>query len=429
MNLAEFEQAFEKFGPFEEGAEFAIACSGGVDSMALCHLMFQYAKKYNAHIVALIVNHNLRPESESEAERTHKNLSKLGIKSVILNWQHDEINANIQEQARLARYELLTEYCEKHAILRLLTAHHFNDELENYVIRKQKKSQLGLLSKNEFIYKQTLIFRPLTHFTKSQLIQYVSDNNLLITEDASNNKLIYTRNKIRSELEFDKIKHEFLNQQNKMVDEAQFLQKALIDFFDQAVTVSELGYAKIDISKFKIIDCDLQFYSLRHLLQLVSGNIKPVKAENILIKLKLLEQEQANFTIGGCYLFIKNQQIYIVRELSRHKKIEARKLTSNMVFASSYRVSIAKPVPDLNIDFVADNYDKALYQEINCKISKKIFSSLISIKNKQKIIAIPQLNYYAEEAKQLNLAEKLEISWQSNYLNMILTVPIKRLYD
>ncbi|MCH7931371.1 MAG: hypothetical protein IH906_04065 [Proteobacteria bacterium] len=56
-------------GPFERPPELAVAVSGGPDSMALCVLADGWARDRGGRIVALVVDHRLRPESGDEAQQ------------------------------------------------------------------------------------------------------------------------------------------------------------------------------------------------------------------------------------------------------------------------------------------------------------------------------------------------------------------------
>ena len=92
---------------------FALAVSGGADSLCLAYFSKIYSKKFKSKIYVLIVNHNLRKESYKEALKVKKILCKKRISSKILNWKGGIPKSNIQRNARDMRYFLISNYCLK----------------------------------------------------------------------------------------------------------------------------------------------------------------------------------------------------------------------------------------------------------------------------------------------------------------------------
>ena len=93
--------------------QFALAVSGGSDSMCLAYFSKMYASEYKNKIHTLIVNNKLRKESDKEALKVKKILKQKKIQSKILNWKKKIPTKNIQSQARNMRYSLMSDYCEK----------------------------------------------------------------------------------------------------------------------------------------------------------------------------------------------------------------------------------------------------------------------------------------------------------------------------
>ena len=143
--------------------KFAIAVSGGSDSLCLALLSKIYSLEFKNKIYVLIVNHKLRKESHKEALQVKKILKEKNIQSTILNWQGKIPNSNIQKNARNIRYSLISEYCAARNIKYIVTAHHEDDQIENFFIRLLRGSGLtGLSSMSESVnYNESLkIVRP-----------------------------------------------------------------------------------------------------------------------------------------------------------------------------------------------------------------------------------------------------------------------------
>ena len=89
---------------------FAIAVSGGSDSLCLAYFSKIYSSEFHNKIHILIVDHKLRKESSKEALKVKKILSKKRIKSKILSWKGKIPRSNIQKKARDIRYSLISNY-------------------------------------------------------------------------------------------------------------------------------------------------------------------------------------------------------------------------------------------------------------------------------------------------------------------------------
>ena len=115
-------------------SEVALAVSGGTDSIALLFLASKWAKQNQIKLVVFSVDHKLRKESSDEIEFVMRTTLALEHEFVELTWKHNNSKSALQERARLARYEMMTNKCHELGINNLLTAHHYDDFLENYLI-------------------------------------------------------------------------------------------------------------------------------------------------------------------------------------------------------------------------------------------------------------------------------------------------------
>ena len=106
---------------------FALAVSGGSDSLCLAYFSKIYSYEFGNKIHVLIVDHKLRKKSGNEALKVKNILSKRKISSKILTWKGKIPKSNIQKNARFIRYSLISKYCSKKNINYLITAHHADD--------------------------------------------------------------------------------------------------------------------------------------------------------------------------------------------------------------------------------------------------------------------------------------------------------------
>ncbi|MFN5027260.1 MAG: tRNA lysidine(34) synthetase TilS, partial [Candidatus Fonsibacter sp.] len=180
--------------------KFAIAVSGGSDSLALSILAKLYSLEQSSDFATLIVDHGLRKESANEAKKTFKNLKKNNIKAEILTYRGLKFTSNIQKKARDLRYDLFQKYCKKNKIRFLILAHHQDDLIENFYIRLIRGSGIkGLTSLQNVseLNKDFYLLRPLLHFKKEELLNLTKKIFSTWIEDPSNLNEKFLRVRIR----------------------------------------------------------------------------------------------------------------------------------------------------------------------------------------------------------------------------------------
>ncbi len=131
------------------GAAFIVAISGGADSVSLALALneLRNKKKLNLHFVLAHFNHNLRGEESVEDERFVKELAEKLEFELAVGIQHSESKienqeGNLEQNARLARYEFLTETAKNLDADGILTAHTLNDQAETFLLNLIRGSGL-----------------------------------------------------------------------------------------------------------------------------------------------------------------------------------------------------------------------------------------------------------------------------------------------
>ena len=129
--------------------------------MALAAFCNFYSNENKNKIFYVLVNHNLRKNSFKEAKIVQKLFVKKKLKLTILN-NKEIIFKDIQNRARIVRYDLLSSFCKKHNIKFILTGHHSDDQIETFLIRrfldilKNKKNTKKTKKKSLFFFLNIL---------------------------------------------------------------------------------------------------------------------------------------------------------------------------------------------------------------------------------------------------------------------------------
>ena len=175
---------------------YIVAVSFGPDSMALLHLLQQEHFKIEvAH-----VNYHLRKESDLEQSQLEQYCLQHDVPLHVLDVSSFP-KGNLQEQARKIRYDFFKELALTLQAEGVLTAHHQDDDLETAIMQQQRSmlyEYFGIRPVGQ--WEGINIYRPLLGATKQDLMDHCAEYQIPYMIDQSNAKLIYKRNRIRSEL-------------------------------------------------------------------------------------------------------------------------------------------------------------------------------------------------------------------------------------
>lgn len=177
----------------------AVGVSGGSDSLALVLMAQEELTVFGYKIIALTVNHKLRPKADAEADYVAEIMHQKHIEHHILTWEDPKPSGGIEENARKARYDLMINWCKKNNIHILMTAHHMMDQAETFLMRLERGSGLeGLCSMRPAVWRNGVqILRPLLYTDPQKLKDYLRHKNIRWIDDESNHEEKYLRNKLR----------------------------------------------------------------------------------------------------------------------------------------------------------------------------------------------------------------------------------------
>jgi tRNA(Ile)-lysidine synthase len=203
-------EAAALFADLAENPALVLAVSGGPDSTALMVLMAGWRAQLRTgpKLLAVTVDHGLRPKSRREAERVGCLASQLGLLHRTVRWRGEKPRTGVQEAARAARYRLLAHAARKFGARHIITAHTLDDQAETVLFRLARGSGIAGLSGMGRISRLPLppvsgegdalvLVRPLLGVPKARLIATLRMAEVGFVDDPSNHDPRFARPRLR----------------------------------------------------------------------------------------------------------------------------------------------------------------------------------------------------------------------------------------
>jgi tRNA(Ile)-lysidine synthase len=205
------EEASVLFDGLENLSGLVLAVSGGPDSTALLLMAARWAqqrkklKKPAPALLAITIDHGLRPQAAREARAVKQLARRLGVPHRTLRWSGKKPAAGLQEVARLARYRLLASAAARSGYKHILTAHTLDDQAETVLFRLARGSGMTGLAGMARItplpvlpQRQIFLVRPLLGIAKARLLATLAAGGIGYSEDPTNRDPRFTRARLRA---------------------------------------------------------------------------------------------------------------------------------------------------------------------------------------------------------------------------------------
>ena len=200
-------QTLRPFPFLSPKTKLLIGVSGGTDSLALLHLLWQ--RLGTEQLIVAHLNHNLRPDAEDDA---------WFVEQTAVSWQIPFVSKkqNVADEAesrqlsleaagRLVRYQFFAQQAEQVGATAVVVAHHADDQAETlllHLLRGSGSAGLrGMLPVSQMPEgKGVTLLRPFLNVARAQIEAYCARHGLNPRTDSSNEDIQFVRNRIRHEL-------------------------------------------------------------------------------------------------------------------------------------------------------------------------------------------------------------------------------------
>lgn len=190
------------FAEWKAAPALVLAVSGGPDSLALMWLAARWRRALarGPRLIAITVDHGLRPEAGREAREVKRLARTLGLPHRTLRWTGVKPKTGLPAAARAARYRLLAKAARAAGATHILTAHTRDDQAETLLMRMLRGSGIAGLAAmaRETGRDGVRLARPLLEIPKSQLVATLGKAKIGFADDPTNSDTAFTRPRLRA---------------------------------------------------------------------------------------------------------------------------------------------------------------------------------------------------------------------------------------
>jgi len=237
-------------------AYLLLCVSGGIDSVAMLHLMCQVRRYFMPELELEVIhfNHKQRAESEEEATFVSRLAASYGLGFHLRNYRMNGIKEGVgdgeeqvdedlvkysrgfQDTARRWRRKCSEEILQtketiggREKVRYIVTGHHQDDQTETLLLKLLRGAHLSNLVQMRSCQGHYL--KPLLNINKDELRRFLLDSELEWREDISNTSRDYTRNIVRLDI---------IPRLQQVAGGASALQKRLDLLSDQSLALNQL---------------------------------------------------------------------------------------------------------------------------------------------------------------------------------------------
>jgi tRNA(Ile)-lysidine synthase len=199
--LATVLKTIRAHGLVAAGERVLVAVSGGPDSMALLHVLWEAVARLDVRLEIATIDHGLRPEARAEGELVRARADALelpwhGVRVDVASARRP--HGGLQEAARRARLAALVELAARRGASRVALGHQADDQAETVLFRVVRGT--GLRGLAGIPYRRGPFIRPLLDVTRAEIARYLRRRSIPHVDDPSNADLRFARARVRHAL-------------------------------------------------------------------------------------------------------------------------------------------------------------------------------------------------------------------------------------
>ena len=349
-----------RFNLLSAGDRVLVAVSGGPDSVALLDLLNELREELSLHLEAAHLQHGIRGEEAKEDARFVTALAKklqlpFHLKEIDLPAMKAHAGkGNLEALARSERYRFFAEVVRERKLDKVATAHTQDDQAETALMWFLRGSGLkglgGMAPLQQFAAgacgDRLTVIRPFLNVSKTEILQYLTDENLSYRVDRSNENSSLLRNWLRLDL-LPKIQVRFDPRiAARLAKQAEIFrdENALLDELARKSHAEMLEAGVINRRALIGQPKPLQRRILRVWIRQARGTLRGLELIHIEDILRLIDRgpSQGRLSMPGGWEFVREYDSL---------KLEKRRQTGSVCYEYPLQIGAVLRIPEAKLEF------------------------------------------------------------------------------
>ncbi len=309
---------------FADARLIALAVSGGADSLGLMAAVARW-RPPALSVLVLTVDHRLQRGSGRVARDVVAMAERLQFEARVLVRKGPAPTADIEAEARAARYRLLIGACREAGASHLLLAHQRDDVAENFLLRLKRGSGVfGLAAMRPAIdLGGVVVARPFLAVSRARLAATARTAGLEPIEDAMNADPRFDRVRVRqllprlADLGLDAAA--LSATAGRLADAADAIEQAASTFLTQSVEADRCAVAWLDVAGFASASRAVRLRALARIVMAVGGGDYPPRHDRLAALHDGIMERPPGLkrTLAGTVAFAHGDRVAFFREAGR----------------------------------------------------------------------------------------------------------------
>jgi tRNA(Ile)-lysidine synthase len=322
-------QTIKRFEMIAPGDRVLVAVSGGPDSVALFCALNSIKTRLEISLAIAHLNHGIRPlEADKEAAFVRQMARNHNTPCYHSKITLDRHRGALEERARKERYAFLSQTARSNGYTKIALGHQADDNAEAVLMNLMRGAGVRGIGGIPPV-RDRWIIRPFIDIRRHQILDYLETQHMAYIQDASNEDIRFTRNRIRHQLlpmleeNFNK---DIVGTLNRMAvhcrDEEAWFRDHLFPLFSSAQEPMSDGSLVLNLAKMADNHPAIQRRLIRYALEHWQGHLQRLAAVHVDAVLGMIskgKEAQLNLPDGlvaqcanGCLQFFFQSE----RELS-----------------------------------------------------------------------------------------------------------------
>jgi tRNA(Ile)-lysidine synthase len=301
--LGRVKKTIQNLEMLQPGDRVVVGVSGGADSIALLHALWEIRRDLHLSLVVAHLDHGLRPEARQERAFVRKVSRELGVPFVgrkvdVRGWQKEK-NLALQEAARELRYGFFLDVAKSQKASKIALGHTADDQAESVIMRLLRGSGTRGLAGIPPL-RDGIFVRPLIETWREEIEAFLQEKKINYLTDPSNQSLHFLRNRVRHELlpilqQYNpRIRQNLVQMAELFREEEEFWQERIEEKFPSLVRLQKKTSLTLDIPSLMEQPRPLRFRLLRYAIEKIAGNLRKMSFAHVFGIEGLLQSAEPN---------------------------------------------------------------------------------------------------------------------------------------